>query len=60
MKRTIENCAVIKLGLKEGAGKPLIELLNGEEYCQGYQKSESDDEPYYKCLNCKLNIWHEN
>jgi hypothetical protein len=59
-RRTIENCRVIKSGISEGYDKPGTENLNNKIYCQGYQKSESDDEPYYKCMNCHLNIFYEN
>lgn len=59
-RRTIENCRVIKEAVKEGIGEPGKEPLNGKEYCQGYQKSERDDEPYFKCINCHLNIYYES
>lgn len=55
-RRTIENCKVIKRALKLGEGVPLTESLNNKKYCQGYQKSEWDDEPYYECMKCHLNI----
>lgn len=59
-RRTIENCRVIKSAKAKGIGKPLTEPLNGKIYCQGYQKHEDDDEPYYKCLNCHLNIFYQS
>lgn len=60
MKRAIQNCTVVKEALQEGLEKPLTEELNGREYCQGYQRSTSDDEPHCGCLDCKLNIFYEN
>ena len=59
-RRTIENCRVIKQGVRKGAGKPLAEEYNSKIYCQGYQQSESDDEPYEECKGCYLNIFYEN
>ena len=59
-KRTIENCRVIKLAKQDGEGKPLTETLNNKVFCQGYQKSECDDEPCEECKNCRLNIFYEN
>jgi hypothetical protein len=56
--RTIANCSVIKSGLRLGIGRPLTEKVNDKEYCQGYQKSDDDDEPYEGCMNCKLNIFY--
>ena len=55
----MENCKVIKEALELGEGKPLNEELNGKEYCQGYQVSEDDDEPYHKCKGCYLNIFYK-
>lgn len=57
-KRTIENCSVIKSGIEEGYDKPLREVVGDKEYCQGYVKVESDDQPYFKCMNCHLNIFY--
>jgi hypothetical protein len=59
-RRTIENCKVIKSAKQEGLGKPLTETVNNKAFCQGYQKSECDDEPYSKCMNCHLNIFYQN
>lgn len=59
-ERTIDNCKVIKSAIAKGLVKPLTEGVNGKKYCQGYQKSESDDEPYVKCLDCHLNIFYHN
>lgn len=56
-KKTIGNCNVIREAVAEGKGKPLKEELNGQIYCQGYQVSENDDEPYNKCKHCRLNIF---
>lgn len=59
-RRTIDNCRIIKSAEAKGIGKPLTEEVNGKKYCQGYQKSDSDDEPYATCLNCYLNIFHQS
>ena len=59
-KRTIENCKVIERGVRKGEGEPLKEEHNGKMFCQGYQRSEQDDEPYEECKNCRLNIFYEN
>jgi len=58
-RRTIENCKVIKDAVREGVGEPLTESRNGKIYCEGYQKSEYDDEPYSKCMDCRFNIFYE-
>lgn len=60
VRKTIENCTVIKKGRAEGDGTPLTEILNDKEYCQGYQKSEYDDEPHERCKGCFLNVYYEN
>jgi hypothetical protein len=59
-RRTIENCRVIKSAKREGIGKPLIEKIGDKNICQGYQKSNCDDEPCEKCINCHLNIYNFN
>jgi len=59
-KRTMDNCRVIKAAVARGIGKPLTEEVNGKKYCQGYQKSEHDDEPYIKCLSCRFNVFYES
>lgn len=45
MKRTLENCALIKR-----IGKP--KQYDGK--CEGMQRSEYDDEPCDTCQNCPL------
>ena len=59
-RKTIGNCTVIKKALQFGEGKPLTERLNNKVYCQGYQKSEYDDEPCEICKGCKLNVYYED
>jgi hypothetical protein len=59
-RRTIENCRVIKHGVRNGEGKPLTEEYNGKVYCQGYQRSECDDEPCEDCMECSLNIFYQD
>lgn len=54
MKRTIENCS-----LKKRVGEAGTEVHNGKVYCQGFARSEYDDEPCEKCKACKLNVWYE-
>ena len=58
-RRTVENCRVIKIALYHGHGIPYTVKLGNKVFCQGYQKSECDDEPYHKCRDCKLNIFYE-
>lgn len=55
MKRTIENCTIIKLMQNEGVGKPLTEECQGKKFCQGYEGSDGD--PYEKCKTCKVSIY---
>ena len=43
MQRTIENCTLIKKGIKQGIGEP-TRFYNVNK-CEGYAKSEVDDEP---------------
>lgn len=47
--RTLENCAVIKRGIRLGVGSP--EVTDGK--CSGYQNGE-DDEPIEKCKHCRF------
>ena len=47
MKRTIDNCSLIKKKVKAGAGEPNI--TDGK--CEGYVV---DDEPCATCKTCKL------
>jgi hypothetical protein len=56
-KRTLEHCSLITKCLKAGIGKP--DQKNGK--CNGYQKSENDDEPCETCMECKLQEdYHDN
>lgn len=55
MKRTLDNCSLIKKCVRKGIGEP--EQRNGS--CLGYQKSENDDEPCNECKCCTLNISYE-
>jgi hypothetical protein len=50
MKRTLHNCWLIKK-----FGKP--EQKDGK--CQGFARSEYDDEPCERCKECKLNEHYE-
>ena len=45
MKRTLENCRFIKI-----LGKP--NQYDGK--CEGFARSEYDDEPCEECKRCKL------
>jgi hypothetical protein len=58
-RKMIKNCKVIKEALVKGIGEPGKEQFNGKEYCQGYVANEDDDEPYYKCQGCYLNIFYK-
>ncbi len=50
-KRTLENCRLItKMGVKP-------QQQDGK--CDGFQKSENDDEPCNTCMECKLNTFYE-
>lgn len=49
MKRTLENCSLIKQSIHIGVGRP--NQRNG--LCQGYSYPD-DDEPCETCKNCKL------
>lgn len=55
MKRTLEHCSAITTAVRNGEGKP----KQAEGKCYGYQKSQTDDEPCYECMNCKLNAFYE-
>lgn len=50
MKRTTENCALIKKMVRAGIGEPERE----KNWCNGYTVSEDNDEPSYVCRECKL------
>ena len=54
MRRTLENCSLIKIGIHLGEGKP--KQYDGK--CEGYCNSDGD-EPIEKCKACKLNIGYE-
>lgn len=54
-KQTINDCSFIKECVLKGLGEP--SQNNGQ--CAGYQKSEIDDEPCEKCINCELNEFYE-
>jgi hypothetical protein len=49
-KRTLEHCGLITKCVKGGIGKP----KQYDGVCEGYQKSETDDEPCTVCAACKL------
>ena len=54
MKRTIENCSLIKRCVSDGIGKPNIDnTTENINKCEGYQVSEYDDEPCEICKKCK-------
>lgn len=56
MKRTIENCFLIKKALRnELAELPEIEQHEGKAYCTGYEGAYGD--PYHKCQDCKVSIY---
>jgi len=50
MKRTLYNCFLIKK-----FGKPT--QIDGK--CQGFARSEYDDEPCERCKECELNEHYE-
>lgn len=55
-KRTLDHCGLITKCVKAGIGRP--EQRDGK--CNGYQRSETDDEPCETCKQCKLNeFWEE-
>lgn len=50
-KRTLDHCGLItRMG-----GKP--QQQNGK--CDGFQKSNDNDEPCEICMKCKLNTFYE-
>lgn len=58
-KRTIENCTVAKrnarFGPRDGSNVAITSNLgNGVLVCEGYQRSEYDDEPTDECAACPL------
>lgn len=50
-EETIEDCPLIKRAEAKGEGKPKIFMDTYK--CEGYQKSEINDEPCEKCKECK-------
>jgi hypothetical protein len=50
VKRTPDNCKLVKK-----YGKPDMT----DERCDGFQKSEIDDEPCNTCMECKWNTFYE-
>lgn len=56
MKRTIENCTIIKNALKNEIGeRPETEQHEGKTYCVGYEGAFFD--PYHICQDCKVSIY---
>lgn len=56
MRRTLTNCSLIKKCVSLGVGEP-------EQYgglCNGYQKSELDDEPCEICGKCNLYVSYDD
>lgn len=51
MKRTLDNCTLIKKCVKLGIGEP--KKFRSIQQCEGYQKEENDDEPCEQCKRCK-------
>lgn len=51
MSRTIENCSLIKQCVSEGIGYPA--RFFDTNLCEGYQKSDIDDEPCEVCKGCE-------
>ncbi len=49
MKRTLENCSLIKQSIRIGVGSP----NQKDRLCEGYSYL-NDDEPCETCKNCKL------
>ena len=51
MKKTLDNCSLFrKVGVKP-------KQYDGK--CEGYAKSEYDDEPCEQCKKCKYNVFYE-
>jgi hypothetical protein len=48
-KKTIENCTLIKMGIRDGIGYP---GMIGDK-CNGYAKYYCD-EPHDSCIRCEL------
>jgi hypothetical protein len=51
MKRTLDNCKLVKK-----YGKP----NQYDGVCEGFGKSDSDDEPCNTCQDCKLNYLYDD
>ena len=61
MKKTIENCSLIKKGVKLGEGIPRIyKNENAKQICEGYQIGWNDDEPCDQCKKCKHKEFYES
>lgn len=56
--RTLDNCSLIKRMVKSGIGEP--DRYYNINRCQGYQRSEDDDEPCNTCINCRLCVSSED
>ena len=54
MTRTLDHCLLIRLSIYDGLGKP--RQYDGK--CEGFAKSEYDDEPCERCKKCKLNTMY--
>jgi hypothetical protein len=56
-RRTLDHCGLITRCMKAGIGKPV--QRSGK--CEGYQKSDNDDEPCETCIECRLQMdYHDN
>lgn len=53
-KRTLDHCRMITK-YQDLLGRPRQQ----DGKCDGYQKSEDDDEPCETCKECKLNSFYE-
>lgn len=54
-RRTLDHCRMISK-YQDLLGKP--QQRDGK--CDGYQKSQGDDEPCETCKECKLNTFYED
>ena len=57
MQRTLDNCTLIKRCVKAGIGEP--QQWYNIQKCEGYQRSEDDDEPCEQCKKCRFCISKE-
>lgn len=55
-RRTLEHCGLITKAVKSGIGKP----KQYSETCEGYQVSDTDDEPCEQCKECTLQADYKN